>query len=551
VGYVLSDDDLGDSYTVDILNDKVYGVPAFKLVAGRSSCPWEPGTLPREGVQLISNTYSQSVPENQAAVFVLQLGNTSQSNETMTYDLVFDHTTNPDGAALTIGGSPIVGNIPYPYTIAAGQGTNATITVSKGPTAYDYNGLKFTLKSSCDDNISQDVFLNVHFYKEYNLTVAVNGSGTTNISTGVHPYQEGSNVVLYASPLQGYVFQYWVVGSNVYTSQAIQVTMDADKTATAIFAASTLPQHSLQVSSVGNGTTIPPAGTHYFTEDSIATILAIPDMYNAFEKWVINGVDIFDPDTAVTMSANTVAVAHFIETHSVTVAISQGHGTTTPPEGVNTFADGTLLHMFASPALGYVFEKWVIDSVEYTTQNVDVTVTGNISAQAYFVATTDVQFVLTMSVNGVGGTTSPPVGQHYFTQGSLVTITAFPDTGKIFQQWSVNSIVSTINPESITVTGPVDVEAFFINDDVSIGNIESNNVSSLFPNPSNGIVNIRSSSAIHKVVVSDIIGNIVYENYNINDSNFSLNLAYLNSGVYFVKLYNETASSVFKIQIVK
>ena len=102
VGYVLSDDDIGDSYTLDIINDKVYGTPAFKLLAGQSSCPWEPGTLPREGVQLTSNTYSQNVEETQQAVFILQLGNTSQSNETRTYNLVFDYTSNPDGAVLLL-----------------------------------------------------------------------------------------------------------------------------------------------------------------------------------------------------------------------------------------------------------------------------------------------------------------------------------------------------------------------------------------------------------------------------------------------------------------
>ena len=204
---------------------------------------------------------------------------------------------------------------------------NATVTVSRGPIAYTYNGLKFTLESQCDDQIFDNVYLNVHYYKLYNITVAVNGSGTTNIPAGTYPYPDGTAVVLYASPSPGNVFQKWMVGTNVFTSQAIQVIADSNRTATAYFVPTSLTQYSLQIDTVGNGTTMPPAGSYVINQDSVANLLAIPDIYNAFVKWVINGTDVFNPDTNITITGNTTATAYFIGTHTITVSIDSGQGT--------------------------------------------------------------------------------------------------------------------------------------------------------------------------------------------------------------------------------
>ncbi len=163
-GYTLNDNDPGDFFSVDILEDHTYATPVFRLKSGRSSCPWEPGSQPRDGVQLISDTYNQFVNNpDDAAVFTLNLGNTSQSDEERTYDLVFLQESNPDGAVLTLGGSQVQGGIPTPYTIPAGSSTDATVTVERGPMAYDYNNLRFVLKSPCNGSISDEVDLSVHF----------------------------------------------------------------------------------------------------------------------------------------------------------------------------------------------------------------------------------------------------------------------------------------------------------------------------------------------------------------------------------------------------
>ncbi len=164
-GFILNDDDGGDAYTVNILKDEVYATPVFKVISGTTSCPWEPGTQPREGVQVISDIYLANIDDpNGTAVFHLQLANISQSDEDRLYNLVFDQASNPDGAVITLGGSQVQGGIPTPYYVQAGKYAEATVTVRRGPDAFMYDNLRFRFLSGCDDDaIADTLLLDVNF----------------------------------------------------------------------------------------------------------------------------------------------------------------------------------------------------------------------------------------------------------------------------------------------------------------------------------------------------------------------------------------------------
>jgi len=164
-GYVLKDDNLGDKFMVNVYRDNVYGTPAFKLVSGNSSCPYETGSRPREGVQLTANKYVAIVDDpNGTAVFRLQLANVGQAGENREYNLYFHQGSNPDGAQLTLGGSQIQAGVPIPYTLPSWGFKEATVTVKRGPEAFDYHNLMFTLESGCNDNqVIDTLLLDVHF----------------------------------------------------------------------------------------------------------------------------------------------------------------------------------------------------------------------------------------------------------------------------------------------------------------------------------------------------------------------------------------------------
>ncbi len=161
-GFVLDDADPDDFFSINIKPDPVFGTPVFELVSGTSSCPWEPGTQPREGVQLTANTLAQNdVPVGQPATFRLTLGNTSQSEEARDYRLAAIPASNPDGAVMLVNGIPI--SALEPYTIPAGSSFDQTLTVFRGPEAFDYEGLQVMLRSMCDSQIADTLTISARF----------------------------------------------------------------------------------------------------------------------------------------------------------------------------------------------------------------------------------------------------------------------------------------------------------------------------------------------------------------------------------------------------
>lgn len=148
-GYVLSDNDPGDYFSVNVYTDGVYGSPVFELVSGASSCPWEPNTAPREDVTMSMDQYTAvNVPPDEPAVFTLYLGNTSQTSEDGTFDLQVLQDTNPDGASISINGIDFEES--FPIFLLAGQQTTVTMTVNRGPNAYIYNDIGLRLVSGCE-----------------------------------------------------------------------------------------------------------------------------------------------------------------------------------------------------------------------------------------------------------------------------------------------------------------------------------------------------------------------------------------------------------------
>ncbi|KAA3618788.1 MAG: T9SS C-terminal target domain-containing protein [Calditrichaeota bacterium] len=190
IGFELADDDAdgpGDAFTVDILGDPVYGTPVFRLVGGTSSCPWEHPTLPREGVGLSMDTYiKKDIPAGQFAHFDLYLTNESQSEETRTYFLSTIHTSNPDGATITVNDvKPDKMEFTMPYNISSPQ--RATLRVGRVEgSAYDYENLQVHLYSPCDGQIDTVITFSAHFEKPC-TEVAISNPANNWIVNNAHP----------------------------------------------------------------------------------------------------------------------------------------------------------------------------------------------------------------------------------------------------------------------------------------------------------------------------------------------------------------------------
>lgn len=96
-----------------------------------------------------------------------------------------------------------------------------------------------------------------------------------------------------------------------------------------------------------------------------------------------------------------------------------------------TFSSGTNVHLEAVPAPGFLFNSWSRD-LSGTTNPTTVVMDCNKNIVANFS-----QIVHTLTIQLVGnGSTSPTRGTHDYSEGTLVSIRAVPDSGWQFDSWT-------------------------------------------------------------------------------------------------------------------
>ncbi|WNJ17515.1 T9SS type A sorting domain-containing protein [Pontibacter sp. G13] len=150
ISYHLEDDDFGDFFSVDILRDPAFDVPAFRIFSGTSSCPREPGTQPRDSASLtITPPEIFNVPIGGQAVFTANLTNYSNSQETREYHVRVVSNTNPDGAIIKLNGQ-LINHKEASFFINAFETANAYLTVEKGPLASEYANIGIMMYPPCE-----------------------------------------------------------------------------------------------------------------------------------------------------------------------------------------------------------------------------------------------------------------------------------------------------------------------------------------------------------------------------------------------------------------
>lgn len=150
VGYFLADEDIGDFFSVDVLRDTAYGVPAFRIFGGTSSCPQEPGTQPRDRSKInIFPPRQDNVAVGSSAKFTTQLINESESQETREYRVRVIPQTNPGGASVRLGGQ-LINNGAISYFLDAFQANEIDLSVDRGPRAANYEKIGIMMFPPCE-----------------------------------------------------------------------------------------------------------------------------------------------------------------------------------------------------------------------------------------------------------------------------------------------------------------------------------------------------------------------------------------------------------------
>ena len=120
-----------------------------------------------------------------------------------------------------------------------GTDVHGTIVVTTNGTTYDVHPSNTVPPVDCSS--SSDT--------THDLTINVNGQGTTNPSPGTHTYDDGTQVTIAASPASGWEFDHWG-GDASGTSHTVAITMDSGKDVTAYFKQETYPGSNVQITHI-------------------------------------------------------------------------------------------------------------------------------------------------------------------------------------------------------------------------------------------------------------------------------------------------------------
>jgi uncharacterized repeat protein (TIGR02543 family) len=297
----------------------------------------------------------------------------------------------------------------------------------------------------------------------YTLTIAKVGTGTTRPGVGTRSYDEGTVVTITATPAGGYRFDNWTGDVADSTSATTTVTMEADKSVTANFAA--LVTYTLTMAVNGSGTTTPAAGTYTKNGGQVVNITATPAGGYKFDNWTGDVANATSATTTVTMDADKSVTANFsaLVTYALTMAVDpEGGGTTTPAAGVYTKNGGEVVNITATPASGWKFVNWSGDVANATSATTTVTMSADKSVTANFSQIPT--YTLTMAVSGNGAIT-PAVGDHTYLEGAVVNITATPASGWQFDSWTGDvATVADVDDATTTITmdGDYSITATFV-----------------------------------------------------------------------------------------
>jgi len=169
-----------------------------------------------------------------------------------------------------------------------------------------------------------------------------------------------------------------------------------------------------------------------------------------------------DPALTVMVDADVTLIAYYEEVvapeYTLMIEPTAG-GTTNPPSGDYPYTEGTTVTVTAIPDAGYAFDYWLLDGIQSTTNPISVLMDRNHALSAHFVAL-PTEYTLTINTTA-GGSTDPAPESYLFPEGSIVNVTAIPDSGYLFDHWILDEATRTENPINVTMNTNHTLTAYF------------------------------------------------------------------------------------------
>ena len=265
-------------------------------------------------------------------------------------------------------------------------------------------------------------------------------------------FADGVQAVLTATPDKDHEFKGWE-GACSGTEPTCDLDMSADRPVLAHFADKNTIYFELTLFLSGNGqgtvTSSPPGidcgvtCSGSFAQGTAVALTAVPDAGSEFEGW--SGACTGKSACVVNMIAAQNVTATFTRAYALTVSKTGPGSVTSSPAGIEcgatcmaTFSMGTSVTLTAAPGPGGEFQGWGgACSGKQPTCVVSMNSAHAVSASFKPV------YQLVVGKTGQGTVSSAPEGIQCgatcaagFVEGVTVTLTATPDAGYRFVQWS-------------------------------------------------------------------------------------------------------------------
>ena len=320
------------------------------------------------------------------------------------------------------------------------QGTSASISATpdtgysfsgwSGGGAVDPNASSTTVDMSQARSLSASFSLN-----SYDLTVLAGSGGSV---TGSGSFSHGTSPSISATPDTGYSFIGWS-GEGTADPNASSTTVDMSQART-LSASFSLNSYDLTVLA-GSGGSVTGSGS--FSHGSNPSISATPDTGYSFNGW--SGEGTADPNassTTVDMSqARTLSASFSLNSYDLTVLAGSGGSVS----GSGSFSHGTNPSISATPDTGYSFNGWNGEgTADPSAPSTTVDMSQARSLSASFSLNSYDLTVLAESGGSVSGSGS-------FPHGSLVNVSATPNSGYSFVQWVGAGISDSTAPNTTLI----------------------------------------------------------------------------------------------------
>jgi uncharacterized repeat protein (TIGR02543 family) len=263
----------------------------------------------------------------------------------------------------------------------------------------------------------------------YTLSISITGEGSVAKDPDEPSYTYGEVVQLTATPEVGWYFSQWE-GDLSGSSNPATISMTSNKAISATFD-QCIYTLTITIDPAEGGTVTADPGPPYYYGD-VVTLTAEPSTGYAFDHWSGDASG-SNPETTVTMNADKSVTAHFsLIEYTLTITIDPAEGGTVTADPDPPYYYGDEVTLTATPNPGYTFDHWSGDASGSSTVTT-VTMDADKSVTAHF---TQSQYTLTITIDPAeGGTVTADPGPPYY-YGDVVTLTAEPSSGYVFDHWS-------------------------------------------------------------------------------------------------------------------